>query len=126
MHFTTSFVTLVALAGVYALPGSGIEARQAQPRILTIGWFTNSQCSGAPAGQTTVTQAPSQCVAISEPAQATNLRVLFSNATAIARIFNTEACDASAPGEQSFDIIPGVDQGCSAFSGAKSLKWAPF
>ncbi|KAK6079460.1 hypothetical protein SCUP234_05629 [Seiridium cupressi] len=59
MYFTTSLISLLAVAGVHGLPGSNLEARQAGE--LTIAWYANSQCRGTPLSTDTVREVDGAC-----------------------------------------------------------------
>jgi hypothetical protein len=143
MIFNAGFIYLLAVAGVNALPDSNREARQAGQ--LTIAWYSDPQCNGTPLSTDTVVEVDGICFGVNEPAGASHLRVVSNTARVtgktlflaqlkygtrltacpyIARLYNTSGCQAQ--GASSFDIIPGTEQGCSSFSGAKSLLWGPF
>ncbi|KAF3025092.1 hypothetical protein E8E14_014561 [Neopestalotiopsis sp. 37M] len=97
MKFTTSIIPLLALAGVQALPDSGLEARQAGQ--LTIEWNSDAGCNGNVIRRDVLPQLPAgDCTVLIEPPTANGFRVIANTATAT---------------------------GCTAFRNAQSLKWGP-
>ncbi|ETS88212.1 hypothetical protein PFICI_02040 [Pestalotiopsis fici W106-1] len=79
MQLTTSVVTLLALAGVQAMPGS--ESRQVTAGVISIGWFPDSSCSGTPLATDTVSKpADGGCFNLHEPASAKFFSVLSNTA----------------------------------------------
>ncbi|KAI4595223.1 hypothetical protein KJ359_007199 [Pestalotiopsis sp. 9143b] len=119
MQLTTSAITLLALAGVEAMPGS--EARQATAGAIIIGWYADGTCSGTPLSTDTIPKpATGGCFELHEPAGANHFRVLSNTAQSNARIFNVTGCNESST---HFDIHFDENQECSACSNAKSLLW---
>ncbi|KAF7519216.1 hypothetical protein G7054_g13165 [Neopestalotiopsis clavispora] len=119
MKFTTSIIPLLALAGVQALPDSGLEARQAGQ--VTIAWNSDAGCNGNIIRLDVLPQLPAgTCTALAEPLNAKGFRVIAKTTNAPARIYDVPACN-----ETSHHVdIPGVGD-CSAFQNATSLKWLP-